>query len=115
MAAEKRFEWIMKINLSLNGDGPFGTVEDYVWKNEGWCSPLAYALWCKPGTIPKHCIMAELPQSSDTDSITAYLCKIVHKMQCHCRVPERCLKGYGGKRLHTCMAFSFLYLRLRNV
>ena len=23
-------------------------------------------LWCKPGTIPEHCIMAEVPRSSDT-------------------------------------------------
>ena len=30
MAAEKRFEWIMKIILSRDGDGPFGIVEDYV-------------------------------------------------------------------------------------
>ena len=39
MAAEKRFEWIMKIILSRDGDGPFGDgpfgiVEDYVWKKE---------------------------------------------------------------------------------
>ena len=41
--------------------------------------------------------------SEANDSITAYLRKIVHKMQQHYRcVPERCLKGYGGKRLHTC-------------
>ena len=32
MAAEKRFEWIMKIILSHDGDGPFGVVEDQVWK-----------------------------------------------------------------------------------
>ena len=30
MAAEERNEWIMKIILSRNGDGPFGIVEDYV-------------------------------------------------------------------------------------
>ena len=29
MAAEKMFEWIMKLILSRNGDGPFGIVEDY--------------------------------------------------------------------------------------
>ena len=34
MAAEKRFEWIMKIILSRNGDGPFGIVDDYIWKKE---------------------------------------------------------------------------------
>ena len=115
MAAEKRFEWIMKIILSRNGDSPFGIVEDCVWKKEYQkCGAVHWhmLLWCKPETIPKHCIMAELP-SSDTNSITAYLRKIVHKMQCHC--PERCLKRYRGKRLHTCMAFPFLYLRLRNV
>ena len=44
--------------------------------------------------------MAEFPRTND--SISAYLRKIVHKMQHHCRVPERCLKGYGGKRFHTC-------------
>ena len=106
MAAEKRFEWIMKIILSRSGDGPFGIVEDYVWKKEYQKHGAVHwhmLLWCKPGTIPEHCIMAELPRSSDTnDSITAYLRKIVHKMQRHCHVPERCLKGYGGKRLHTC-------------
>ena len=104
MAAEKRFEWIMKIILSRNGDRPFGIVEDYMWKKEYQkCGAVHLHMlqWCKPGTIPKHCIMAELPRSSDTDSITAYLSKIVHKMQCHCRVPERCLKRYGGKGLHT--------------
>ena len=47
--------------------------------------------------------MAKLPRSSDpNDSISAYLRKIAHKMH-HCRcIPERCLKGYGGKMLHTC-------------
>ena len=107
MAAEKRFEWIMKVILSRDGYGPFGIVEDYVWKKEYQKRGAVHwhmLLWCKPGTIPKHCIMAELPRSSDpNDSITAYLRKVVYKMQRHYRcVPERCLKGYGGKRLHTC-------------
>ena len=107
MAAEKRFEWIMKIILSRDGDGPFGIVEDYVWKKEYQKRGAVHwhmLLWCKPGSIPEHCIMAELPRSSNTnDCITAYLRKIVQKMQRHCRcVPERCLKGYGGKRLHAC-------------
>ena len=106
MAAEKIFEWLMKIILS-HDDCPFGIVEDYVWKKEYQKHGAIHwhmLLWCKPGTVPEHCIMAELTRSSDpNDSITAYLRKIVHKMQCHCRcVPERCLKGYGGKRLHTC-------------
>ena len=103
MAAEKGFEWIIKIILSRDGDGPFGIVEDCVWKKEYQKRGAVHwhrLQWCKPGTIPKHCIMAELPRRSDeTDSITAYLCKIVYKMQCHCScVPERCLKGYGGLR-----------------
>ena len=97
----------MKIILTRDGDGPFGIVDDYVWKKEYQKRGAVHwhmLLWCKPGTIPNHCIMAELPRSSDpNDSISAYLRKIVHKMQRHCRcVPERCLKGYGGKRLHTC-------------
>ena len=107
MAAEKRFEWIMKIILSRDGDGPFGIVEDYVWKKEYQKRGAVYwhmLLWCKPGTIPEDCIMAELPRSSNTkDSATAYLRKIVYKMQRHRRcIPERCLKGYGGKRLRAC-------------
>ena len=97
----------MRIILSRDGDGSFGIVEDYVWKKEYQKRSAIHwhmLLWCKPGTVPEHCIMAELPQSSDpNDSITAYLRKIVHKEQCHCHcVPEHCLKGYGGKRLHTC-------------
>ena len=53
MAAEKRFEWIMKI-LSRDGDGPFGIVEDYVWKKECQkCGAVHWhmLLWCKPGTV----------------------------------------------------------------
>ena len=61
---------------------------------EAWSCSLARALWCKPETVPEHCIKTELPRSSDqNDSITVYLlCGIIHRM----------LKGYGGKRLHTC-------------
>ena len=107
MSAEKRFEWIMKIILSRDGDGPFGIVEDYVWKKEYQkCGAVHWhmLLWCKPGSVPQHCIMAEVPRSSEAnDSITAYLRKIVHKMQRHYRcLPEHCLKGYGGKKLHSC-------------
>lgn len=52
--------------------------------------------------------MAELPRTSDlNDSVTAYLRKIVHKMQRHSRcVPDCFLKEYGGKWLHTCR-YSF--------
>ena len=82
-------------------------MEDYVWKKEYQKRGAVHwhmLLWCKPRTISKHCIMAELPCSSDpNDSITAYLRKVEYKMHCHYRcVPERCLKGYGGKGLHTC-------------
>ena len=42
-------------------------------------------LWCKPGSIPEHCIMGELPRSSDTkDPVTPYLRKIVYKMLRRC-------------------------------
>ena len=97
----------MKIILSCDGGGPFGIVEDYVWKkriSERGAVHWHMLLWCKPGSVPQHCVMAKLPRSSEAnDSITAYLRKIVHKMHQHYRcVPERCLKGYGGKRLHTC-------------
>ena len=107
MAAERRFEWIMQIIMSRNGDGPFGIVEDYVWKKEYQKRGDIHwhmLLWCKPGTVPEHCIMVELPRGSDTnDSVAAYLRKIVHKLQRHSHcVQERCLKGYGGKRLHAC-------------
>ena len=89
-----------------------------MWKKENHKRSTVHLhmlLWCKSGTIPKHCIMAELPRSSETkDSITAYLRKIMHKMQHHCRVPERCLKGYGGKRLHTCK-YGFPFLVLQTV
>ena len=72
MAAENRFEWIMKIILSHDGNGPFGIVEDYVWKKEYQKRHWHMLLWCKPGTIPEDCIMPELPRSSNTtDSTTA--------------------------------------------
>ena len=71
--------------MSRDGDGPFGIVEDYVWKKEYQKRGAVrwhMLLWCKPGTIPQDCIMAELPLSSNTtDSATAYLCKMVYKMQ----------------------------------
>ena len=69
MAAEKRFEWIMKIILSRDGDGPFGIVEDYGVEKEYQKRGTVHwhmLLWCKPGTIPEDCIMAELPRSSNT-------------------------------------------------
>ena len=120
MAAERRFEWITKIILTRDGVGPFGIVDDYVWKKEYQKRDAVHwhmLLWCKPGTIPNHCIMAELPQSSEpNDSISAYSRKIVHKIQCHCRcVPERCLKGYGGKGSILVSMFSLLLsLTVRN-
>ena len=69
-----------------------------------WCCSLAHASISQGLFLTQYCIMAELPQSSNpNDNISTYLRKIVHKMQRHCRcLPERCLKGYGGKRLHTC-------------
>ena len=76
MAAEKRFEWVMKIILSSHdGDGTFGVVKDYVWKKEYQRRGAVHwhmLLWYKPGTIPGHCIKAEVPQSSDpNDSMSA--------------------------------------------
>ena len=47
MAAEKRFEWIMQIILSGDGDGPFGIVEDYVCMekriSKTWGGSLAHS------------------------------------------------------------------------
>ena len=118
MAAEKRFEWIMKLVLSRDGYGPFGIVEDFVWKKEYQKHGAVHwhvLLWCKPGTILKHCIMAKLTRSSDpNDSITAYLHNLVYKMQRHYRcVPECCLKG-ARVCIPVSMAFLLQSLRLRN-
>ena len=43
------------------GNGPLGTVEDYVWKRGAvhWHMLLRV----KPGTAPNHAITAELPQA----------------------------------------------------
>ena len=89
----------------------------YVWKKEyqkHGAVQWHMLLWCKPGTIPNHCIMAELPRSSDpNNSISAYLRKIVHKKQRHCRcVPER-LKVAKGSILVS-MVSLLLSLTVRN-
>ena len=105
IASEKRFMWVMDILRSENG--PLGTVEDYVWKKEYQKRGAVHwhmLLWVKPGTVPNHAIMAELPRGSDTnDKTSAYLRKLVMQMMQHkvC-VPSRCLKGSRGKPLASC-------------
>ena len=71
IAAEKRFLWLFEI--LKNENGPLGTVEDYVWKKEYQKRGAVHwhiSLWVKPGTVPTHAIMAELPRGSDTSNQT---------------------------------------------
>ena len=105
IAAEKCFLWVMDILKSENG--PLGTVQDYVWK-KGYQKRGAVhwhmLLWVKPGTVPNHAIMAELPRGSDTsDEACAYLKKLVMQIMQHkvC-FPSRCLMGCRGKLLTSC-------------
>ena len=69
MAAEKRFEWIMKIILSRDGDGPFGIVEDYVWKrNTKSVVPFTGTCCCGVNLepFPKIALWLNFPRSSNT-------------------------------------------------
>ena len=80
-------------------------VEDYVWKKEYQkCGAVHWhmLLWCKPGTVPEHCVMAELPRGPDTNgSVAAYLRKIVQKMQRHL-CAGTVFERIWSKRLHAC-------------
>ena len=89
MAAEKHFQWFMRIFTSQ--DGPLGCVEDYIWMKEYQKQGAVHwhmLLWIKPGMTPKNPIMAEVPRPPKVDEehlqeVGTYLRKIVLKMQMH--------------------------------
>ena len=96
----------MSILKSEQG-GPLELVEESIMKKEYQRRGAVHwhiLLWIKPGTAPKHAVMAEMPQGSDvSDKRAAYLRKLVSEMLQHkvC-YPSRCFKGRQGRKLTKC-------------